>query len=154
CAAGDFFVDPWEPVDRAVITHAHADHACPGSRACLAARAGEALLRARLGSAGHLQTAAYGEPVTIGQARVYLHPARHILGSAQVRVEHRGEVWVISGDYKLAPDPTCAPFEPVRCHTFVSESTFALPVFRWPAPGDVLGSINAWWRSNQEAGKA
>ena len=90
----------------------------------------------------------------LGGVRVSLHPAGHILGSAQVRIEHGGEVWVVSGDYKLAPDPTCAPFEPVRCHTFVTESTFGLPIFRWPPKAEVLAEINAWWRANQQAGKA
>src|SRR5215472_18655774 len=120
CAAGGFFIDPWGPVERAVITHAHSDHARPGSGAYLASRTGEAVLRARLGAEVRIQAAEYGEVVTLGEARISLHPAGHILGSAQVRVEVGGEVWVVSGDYKLAPDPTCAAFEPVRCNTFIS----------------------------------
>ncbi|HJT88673.1 MAG TPA: hypothetical protein VJ732_12475, partial [Bryobacteraceae bacterium] len=154
CAPGDFYVDPWGPVERAVITHAHADHARPGSRAYLASVPGEALLRARVGSDAAIQAVAYGETVSIGSVRVSLHPAGHMLGSAQVRLEHGGEVWVVSGDYKLAPDPTCVPFEPLQCHTFVTESTFALPVFRWPAEVEVLDAIHAWWRANQREGRA
>src|SRR5689334_19475509 len=117
CAAGDFYIDPWTPVNRAVITHAHSDHASPGSAAYLCAAPGAALLRRRIPDA-QVETLAYGETVTIGDARVSFHPAGHILGSSQVRVEHGGEVWVVSGDYKRHADPTCAPFEPVRCDTF------------------------------------
>ena len=154
CPAGDFYVDAWAPVDRDIVTHAHSDHAVPGSATYLTARAGEALLRARLGPEASIQSAAYGEALTLGNARVSLHPAGHILGSAQVRVEVAGEVWVVSGDYKLAADRTCAPFEPLRCHTFVTESTFGLPIFRWPAEAGIFHAIHTWWRGNQEAGKA
>ena len=154
CPAGDFWVDPWSPVERAVVTHAHSDHAHTGSRAYLTARVGEAVLRARLGDEAAIQTAGYGETITLGEARVSLHPAGHILGSAQVRVECRGEVWVVSGDYKLAADPTCAHFESVRCHTFVTESTFGLPVFRWPETENVMAAVETWWRGNRDAGKA
>jgi putative mRNA 3-end processing factor len=154
CAAGDFYVDPWEPVDRAVITHAHADHLRPGSRQYLTARPGVALAQTRAGPEAHVEGVEYGTPVDLNGVRVSFHPAGHILGSSQVRIEHRGEVWVVSGDYKLASDPTCAAFDPVRCHTFVTESTFGLPIFRWQDPAISLGEINAWWRGNQEAGKA
>jgi putative mRNA 3-end processing factor len=147
-------VDPWRPVDRAVITHAHADHACAGSRAYLAARPGEAVLRARIGAEGAVETLDYGEPVSMNGVRVSLHPAGHILGSAQVRMEAGGEVWVVTGDYKLEPDPTCTPFETVACDTFVTESTFGLPIYRWPAEADVLADIRSWWDTNQQAGKA
>jgi putative mRNA 3-end processing factor len=153
CAAGNFYVDPSEPVDRAVVTHAHSDHARAGSAAYLCTRAGEGLLRARIGPEAAIQAVDYGERVTLNGVTVSLHPAGHILGSAQVRMEHRGEVWVVSGDYKLAADPTCAPFEPLRCHTFVTESTFALPIFRWPAESAVIEAIHDWWRANQQAGK-
>ena len=154
CAAGDFYVDPWEPVERAVITHAHADHLRPGSRQYLTARSGLTLVQTRAGSEARVEGVEYGAPVDLNGVRVSFHPAGHILGSSQVRIEHRGEVWAVSGDYKLASDPTCAPFEPVRCHTFVTESTFGLPIFRWQDTGIALGEINAWWRGNQEAGKA
>ncbi len=154
CEAGDFYVDPWAAVDRAVVTHAHADHAGLGLPRLpdLGARARRP--PSRLDPAARIRAAAYGEAVDVNGVRVSLHPAGHILGSAQVRVEHAGEVWVVSGDYKIEPDPTCAPFEPVRCHTFVTESTFGLPIYRWRARGEVFAEINAWWRANQEAGKA
>lgn len=154
CAAGDFYVDPWRPVERAVTTHAHADHACPGSDAYLTARPGEALLRARVGREASIEALDYGAEVTLGGVRVSLHPAGHILGSAQVRIESGGEVWVVSGDYKLEPDPTCAAFAPVVCDTFVTESTFGLPIYRWPAEAEVLAEIESWWTANQRAGKA
>jgi len=153
CPAGDFYVDPWEPVGRAVITHAHSDHACPGSRNYLTAAPGSAILRERVGPEADIQASPYGERLTLGDTSLSLHPAGHILGSAQVRIESRGEVWVVSGDYKLAPDPTCTPFEPLRCHTFVTESTFGLPIFRWAPETDTIGAIHAWWRANQDAGK-
>jgi len=153
CEAGDFHVDPWRPVRRAVITHAHADHARPGHGHYLAAAPAEGVLRARLGALS-LQTVRYGEPVEVNGVRVSLHPAGHVLGSAQVRVEHRGEVWVASGDYKLEADPTCAPFEPVRCHAFITESTFGLPVYRWPPQAGVFAAIDRWWRDNADAGRS
>jgi putative mRNA 3-end processing factor len=151
CPGGDFYIDPWAPVERAIVTHAHSDHAYPGSAGYLSARPGGPLLHRRLGADAPIRTVEYGESVTMGDVRVSLHPAGHILGSAQVRMERGGEVWVVSGDYKLAQDPTCAPFEPLRCHTFVTESTFGLPVFRWRPPGDVAAEISSWWRANQEA---
>ncbi len=120
----------------------------------MTARGGEALLRTRVGEDASIQTAGYGESLRFNDVTVSLHPAGHILGSAQVRIERGGEVWVVSGDYKLAPDPTCAPFEPVRCHTLVTESTFALPIFRWADGRETVAAIEAWWRDNQEAGKA
>jgi putative mRNA 3-end processing factor len=141
-------------VDRAVVTHAHSDHACPGSRAYLTARPGEALLRARVGVEAAIQALDYGEAVTLGGVRVSLHPAGHILGSAQVRIESGGEVWVVSGDYKLEPNPTCAAFEPVACDTFVTESTFGLPIYRWPPEAAVFSEIRSWWAANQQGGKA
>jgi putative mRNA 3-end processing factor len=154
CEAGDFFVDPWSAVDRAVVTHAHGDHVAWGCRAYLTSALGEGILRLRLHEGAHVRSVAYGASVDVGGVRVSLHPAGHILGSSQVRIEHAGEVWVVSGDYKTDPDPTCTPFEPLRCHTFVTESTFGLPIYRWPAQADVFADVNAWWRSNQEAGRA
>ena len=154
CPAGDFHIDPWQPVDRAVVTHAHADHARWGCRHYLTARAGEGVLRLRMGPAASIRALEYGESLTLNSARVSLHPAGHILGSAQVRVEADGQVWVVSGDYKVEPDPTCAPFEPVRCHTFVTESTFGLPIYHWPAQAEVFADVEAWRRANREAGKA
>jgi putative mRNA 3-end processing factor len=154
CAAGDFYIDPWRPVERAVITHAHGDHARPGSGAYLGARCGVPVLRTRLGEDAAIEGLAYGEARDINGVKVSLHPAGHVLGSSQVRLEYRGEVWVVSGDYKLDPDPTCEPFEPVRCHTFVTESTFGLPIYRWQSPERIFASMNAWWRANQVAGRA
>ncbi len=154
CAAGDFYIDPWRPVDRAVITHAHGDHARPGSGAYLAAKRGLPVLRTRLGPEARIEGLEYGEPREIGGARVSLHPAGHVLGSSQVRVEHRGEVWVVSGDYKLDPDPTCEPFEPVRCHAFVTESTFGLPIYRWRTHAETFGAIDRWWAANAAQGRA
>jgi putative mRNA 3-end processing factor len=130
CPPGDFYIDPWRPVDRAVITHAHADHARSGHGHYLAAAPAGGVLRARLGDIT-LQTLAYGERIEHHGVTVSLHPAGHVLGSAQVRLEHGGQVWVASGDYKVAPDRTCAPFEPVRCDVFITESTFGLPIYRW-----------------------
>ena len=149
CEAGGFHIDPWLPVERAVITHAHGDHARPGSAAYLCASPGLAVLQRRLPDA-RIETLAYGEPITLGGARVSFHPAGHILGSAQVRVEHRGEVWVVSGDYKRQPDPTCEAFVPVRCDTFVTEATFGLPIYTWDPPVLVIDDILTWWRDNRE----
>jgi putative mRNA 3-end processing factor len=152
CPPGNFYIDPWRPVDRAVITHAHADHARRGSSSYLAAEAGRAVLHARLGAV-HLQCLAYGERMRVGEVTLSLHPAGHVLGSAQVRLEHRGEVWVVSGDYKLEHDRSCAAFESVRCHTFVTESTFGLPVYRWRTQRESLAEINEWWQENRAAGR-
>ncbi len=151
CAAGDFFIDPWQPVGRAVITHAHGDHARYGSAAYLCAAPGESILRLRLGSEARIETAAYGQTLRLNGVAVSFHPAGHILGSAQVRVAHDGEVWVVSGDYKTDPDPTCAPFETVSAGTFITEATFGLPIYRWPPAAQVLAEVNAWWRANQAA---
>lgn len=153
CAAGDFYIDPWRPVERAVITHAHADHARPGHAHYLAAAEGESVLRTRLGLNVSMETLRYGEIRELNGVKVSLHPAGHVLGSAQVRIEHRGEIWVVSGDYKLDYDPTCVPFEPVKCHTFVSESTFGLPIYRWRPHAELFAGVNTWWKANAEAGR-
>ena len=147
CEPGGFHVDPWLPVERAVITHAHSDHARPGSASYLCAAGGEHILRRRLPDA-RVETVPYGQRLRVGDVDVSLHPAGHVLGSAQVRMEHRGEVWVASGDYKRAADPTCAPFEPLACHTFITEATFALPIYSWDAPAAVVDEIVAWWQAN------
>ena len=152
CAAGDFYIDPWRRVSRAVITHAHADHARPGSDRYLCAAPGKHVLRTRMGASATIDTIRYGESLTLGDVQVSLHPAGHLLGAAQVRVTHRGETWVVTGDYKLQSDPTCDPFEPVCCDVFITESTFGLPVYRWPDPATVAADINDWWRANADAG--
>ncbi|MGD8991308.1 MAG: ligase-associated DNA damage response exonuclease [Desulfobacterales bacterium] len=153
CRPGDFYIDPWQAIDRAVITHAHADHARPDCGRYLAARDAEALLRLRLGEDIRLQPVAYGETVALNGVSVSLHPAGHVLGSAQIRIEYKGEVWVVSGDYKIEKDTTCAAFEQLKCHTFVTESTFGLPVFKWQPQADIFADINGWWRSNQAQAK-
>ncbi|HVR48638.1 MAG TPA: ligase-associated DNA damage response exonuclease [Pseudorhodoferax sp.] len=153
CPPGDFYIDPWRPVARAVITHAHADHARSGHGHYLAAAPGAGVLRQRLGDIT-LQTLAYGERSVHNGVEISLHPAGHVLGSAQVRLAHAGQVWVASGDYKLAPDPTCAPFEPQRCDVFITESTFGLPIYRWRPDAELFAEINAWWQANAEVGRA
>ncbi|UYP32483.1 ligase-associated DNA damage response exonuclease [Pseudomonas sp. Z8(2022)] len=154
CPPGDFYIDPWRPVERSIITHAHGDHARRGNGHYLAAAPGEGILRSRLGDDIRLQTLAYGERLEHHGVTLSFHPAGHVLGSAQVRLEYQGEIWVASGDYKVEPDGTCAPFEPVRCHTFISESTFGLPIYRWPSQAEIFAGIDAWWRANAAAGKA
>jgi len=153
CPPGDFYIDPWRPVDRAVITHAHGDHARRGNRHYLAAAPGAGILRARLGEDIDLQTLPYGTPLEHHGVTLSFHPAGHVLGSAQVRLAYRGEVWVASGDYKVEPDGTCEAFEPVRCHTFISESTFGLPIYRWQAQACIFADIDAWWRANAATGR-
>jgi putative mRNA 3-end processing factor len=123
-------------------------------RRYLCAAPGLPVLRRRLDRHARIDTLDYGEQWIVNGVRVSLHPAGHILGSAQVRVEKGGEVWVVTGDYKTEPDPTCAPYEPVRCHTFITECTFGLPIYRWPAQAHVFAEIERWWRQNQEAGRA
>ena len=158
CSAGGFHIDPWLPVPRAVITHAHGDHARPGSASYLCAAASAALLKRRFGADTQVETLEYGEPRTIGDVVLSLHPAGHVLGSAQIRLEGRSGatsgVWVIAGDYKRAADPTCAPFEPVACRTFVTESTFGLPIYRWDSTESVVQDIAGWWRGNADEGKS
>jgi putative mRNA 3-end processing factor len=143
CPRGDFHIDPWRPVARAVITHGHGDHARIGMGSYHCTRDSLPILRWRLGEQQYLAHG-HGETFELGDAKVSLHPAGHVLGSAQVRVEVDGEVWVASGDYKRQHDPTCAPFEVVRCDTFITEATFGLPVYRWPATSDVAREIVEW----------
>ncbi len=153
CPAGNFYIDPWKAVGRAVTTHAHSDHARWGSKHYLAHKDSAAVMKLRLGPDISLQTLDYDESLTINGVKVSLHPAGHIPGSAQVRVEKNGEIWVVSGDYKIQPDGVCEPFEPVPCHTFITESTFGLPVYHWQAQNLVFQDINNWWVQNQAAGK-
>jgi len=153
CSKGNFYIDPWKPVDKAIITHAHADHAKWGHKSYLSHPDSAPVLRQRLGPHIQLETKKYGESFTLNGVQVSLHPAGHILGSAQVRVSHKGEVWVVSGDYKLQPDPIAEHFEPIRCHTFITECTFGLPVYKWPNETEVIKQIESWWRQNQGLGK-
>jgi putative mRNA 3-end processing factor len=154
CKQGDFYIDPWKPVSKAVVTHAHADHTYHGNQSYLVPKEGELVSRIRIGEDAVIETLPYRKATEINGVRVSFHPAGHILGSAQVRVEYKGEIWVISGDYKLTPDATCEPFEPVKCHHFVTEATFGLPVYRWQESEAVFGEISDWWRRNRENGKA
>ena len=149
CEAGDFYIDPWRPVDFAMITHAHSDHARWGSRHYLTSEPGRTILQLRLGPDAKISSVPYGETISRNGVTISFHPAGHVLGSAQIRVEHKGEIWVVSGDYKTEADGISGTFEPVRCHTFVTESTFALPIYRWRPQLEVFAEINAWWRENQ-----
>lgn len=152
CPAADLYIDPTRKVDRAVITHGHADHARRGHRCALVSASGEAIVRLRVGPATRLQALPYGEPLRIGDATISLHPAGHLLGSAQVRIEVGGRVAVVTGDYKRGTDPTCEPFEPLPCHLLVTETTFGLPVYRWPDPASVAEEIDQWWARNRAEG--
>lgn len=152
CPAGDFHIDPWRPVPRALVTHGHSDHARPGMRAYLATTPALPVIRRRLGAIS-AEGLAYGEARRIGGATVSFHPAGHVPGSAQIRVEVGGEVWVVSGDYKTEPDGLAEAFEPVPCHTFISECTFGLPVFRWEPQPQVMARIRDWWAANAAEGK-
>ena len=153
CPAGDFYIDPWRPVARALITHGHADHARSGMGAYLATDVAAPVMRHRLGDIP-IETIAYGEKRQIGGATVSFHPAGHVPGSAQIRVEVAGEVWVVSGDYKTVDDGLSEPFEPVPCHAFITECTFGLPVFTWVPQAESAAAINAWWAGNAADGNA
>lgn len=152
CRAGDFYIDPWKPVDKAVITHAHSDHARMGSNEYLCHHYTKPLLKLRLGEI-NVQSLEWNEPVTINNVKVSLHPAGHIIGSSQIRVEYRDEIWVVSGDYKTENDGISGEYEPVRCHTFISESTFGLPLYNWKPQTEIYANIRQWIKSNEEAGK-
>lgn len=153
CAQADVYIDPWRPVQRALITHGHADHARPGHSYYLCTHAAKPVIRYRLGGHIRIESVDYGEVRTINGVRFSFHPAGHIIGSAQIRVEYQGEVWVTSGDYKLENDGLSGVFEPVPCHTFITESTFGLPVYKWPTQAAVFQEINNWWQANNAEGK-
>ncbi len=147
CPAGDFYVDPWKPVERALITHAHGDHLQGSAGSYLATQASIPILRQRIGAEAPLAGIEYGVEATYGRTRVSFHPAGHILGSAQIRIETEGEVWVVSGDYKRTYDPTCAAFEVVPCDVFITEATFAAPIYRWQEGIETAREILAWWKA-------
>ena len=149
CPTGDFYIDPWQPVPRALVTHAHGDHARFGSAAYLCTTDCAGLLKRRFGSEAIIESIEYGTQRTIGGVAVSFHPAGHVLGSAQIRLESSDGVWVLSGDYKRAVDPTCTPFEALECTTFITESTFALPIYRWDPTDDVIRDILEWWAINR-----
>ncbi len=153
CAQADVYIDPWKPVGKAIITHAHSDHARWGMGSYLAHHDSIPVLRYRLGQDINAQGLAYGESVDINGVRISLHPAGHIWGSAQIRLEYKGEIWVVSGDYKLQHDGISQPFEPIQCHSFITESTFGLPIYNFPDPLSVHEDINNWWKQNKEEGK-
>lgn len=153
CPQADVYIDPWRPVNRCIVTHAHSDHARWGSRHYLCHHHTLPFLRLRLGQDVPAQSIDYNEPVTMNGVTISLHPAGHIIGSAQVRLEYKGEIWVVSGDYKLQNDTTCTPYESVRCHHFITESTFGLPIYHFPEPDEVHQDINDWWRSNAAEGR-
>jgi putative mRNA 3-end processing factor len=152
CPRADVFIDPWKPVSRAVITHAHADHARPGNRRYLAHHLSGSILKMRLGSI-QLETIDYNQPVNIHGVNISLHPAGHIIGSSQIRLEYKGKICVVTGDFKLEDDKISTPFEPVAAHTLITESTFGLPIYRWKDQDLVFAEINDWWKKNQEKGK-
>jgi putative mRNA 3-end processing factor len=152
CAAGNFYIDPWQPVERAVITHAHSDHARWGSQHYLCHHLTLPLLQLRLG-ANNYQAVEWNETIDINGVKVSLHPAGHIIGSSQVRVEYKGEVWVVSGDYKIENDGLSGVFEPVKCNVFITESTFGLPIYNWKPQEEIFNSIQSWITENHAAGK-
>jgi len=152
CPKGKFYIDPWKPVNKALITHAHADHARSGMKSYLAHPHTNAVMRHRLGADIKAQDISYGEELAINGVQVSFHPAGHVPGSAQIRVSDENEAWVISGDYKLGDDGLSDPYEPVKCDHFITESTFGLPVYRWKDAQEIYSEINNWWVRNAEAG--
>jgi len=152
CPIGGFYIDPWKPVDKAIITHAHSDHARPGSKHYLCHKDSEPLLRLRLGDIS-VDSLGWNDPISINGVTVSLHPAGHIIGSAQVRLEYKGEIWVFSGDYKTEDDDISQPFEPVRCNVFISESTFGLPIYHWKNQETIYRDIGRWIMQSHESGK-
>ncbi|PZF73257.1 ligase-associated DNA damage response exonuclease [Taibaiella soli] len=153
CRQAGIYIDPWRPVDKAIITHAHSDHARWGNKYYLAHHDTVPLLRLRLGFDINVEGIGYNHSIEINGVQISLHPAGHIPGSAQIRLEYKGEIWVVSGDYKLQHDGISVPFEPVRCHHFITESTFGLPVYNFPPPQQVYDEINEWWRNNADLGQ-
>lgn len=153
CPQGDFYIDPWRPVDRALITHAHSDHARWGSREYLCHEQTLPLLRLRLGEQSY-SSLPWGATLTHNGVQVSFHPAGHIIGSAQIRLEYKGEIWVASGDYKTVDDGLSGRFEPVRCHTFITESTFGLPVYRWQPQEIVYEQMRQWILENERNGRS
>jgi putative mRNA 3-end processing factor len=152
CSQAGVYIDPWKPVDKAVITHGHSDHARWGSKRYFCHKHTKPVLLWRLGVETNVETADYYNVFNIHGVNFSFHPAGHIVGSAQVRVEYKGEVWVVSGDYKLEDDGISAPFEPLKCNVFITESTFGLPIYKWEAQDKIFADINKWWWQNQQDG--
>ena len=153
CIPGDFYIDPWRPVKLAVITHGHADHARPGMEQYICHNITVPILRSRYYVQDNVRGLAYGESITINNVKISLHPAGHIIGSAQVRLEYKGEIIVISGDYKVQDDGLATPFEPVKCHTFITESTFGLPIYNWDPVATINQQMQQWVLDNQSKQK-
>ncbi|HEX8355916.1 MAG TPA: ligase-associated DNA damage response exonuclease [Segetibacter sp.] len=153
CPQGRFYIDPWKPVDKALITHAHSDHARWGSQSYLSHSYTKPLLQLRLGNNPY-ETVEWGEKIFMNGVQVSFHPAGHVIGSSQIRIEYNGEVWVVSGDYKLANDGISGQFEPVPCHTFITESTFGLPIYKWKSPQQLDTEVQDWITKNKAGGKA
>ena len=153
CPLADVYLDPWKPVPKALVSHGHSDHASWGHGSYLCTTSAAPVIKHRLNLSGNIQAIEFGKPVFINGVQFSFHPAGHIPGSAQIRVAHKGEVWVFSGDYKLESDGISEPFESLKCHTFITESTFGLPVYKWKPQHDVFDDINQWWRKNQYEGK-
>ena len=153
CKQADVYIDPWKPVKKALITHGHSDHARWGHKYYLATKAAAPVIKYRLGSQINIDTIPFGKSISINGVKFSFHPAGHIIGSAQIRVEYKGEIWVASGDYKTEDDGLAEAFEPVKCHNFITESTFGLPIYKWKPQEKVFDDINNWWRQNKEEGK-
>jgi putative mRNA 3-end processing factor len=153
CPAGDFYIDPRGQVKRALITHAHSDHARSGHENYLCSDSCRPLLQIRIGQKNKIESIPFGKKQTIQDAIVSFHPAGHILGSSQIRIEVLGRVWVVSGDYKPQADRTCEPFELVSCDGFISECTFGLPVYHWQPEEEIYDQINQWWKHNKDSGQ-
>jgi putative mRNA 3-end processing factor len=153
CEQGDFYIDPWQPVNLAVTTHGHADHVKWGNKAYLCHELTKPILNQRLGADLVIETLPYNKEISINGVKLSLFPAGHVIGSSQIRLEYKGEVCVVSGDYKVEYDGISTAFEPVKCHTFVSESTFGLPIYKWQPQDVIFGQIRDWVSDNQDKGK-
>jgi putative mRNA 3-end processing factor len=153
CPAGQFYIDPWKPVNKAIITHAHSDHARWGSQYYLCHTKTKPILQLRLGN-HHYESVEWNQPINMNGVKLSLHPAGHIIGSSQIRVEHKGEVWVFSGDYKTENDELSGAFEPVKCNTFITESTFGLPIYKWQPQAIIYNNIQQWVLQNINDDKA
>ena len=145
----DVYIDPAAAVDKAFLTHAHSDHARPGSALYFAHAQSVPILKHRLGNPP-INAYSYGESMLVNGVKFSFHPSGHVPGSAQIRVEYKGEVWVAAGDYKIENDGLSIPFEPLKCHTFITESTFGLPIYQWQKQELIFNEINEWWKANQE----
>lgn len=153
CVPGKFYIDPWRPVEKALITHGHSDHARWGMKSYLCHHFTVPILQSRISPAIDVQGVDYNQPLMMNGVQVSLHPAGHIIGSAQIRLEYRGKVVVVSGDYKTQDDGISTPFEPVKCHEFITESTFGLPIYNWLSVEDNNTLMRDWVLANQRQGK-